>query len=1101
MATLFGGTHARANSPAVPLPNLTLAIQTSVQGRARPLVWGTAMLAGNLIDLLDFTPALVNVGSPSPASVGGKGAVFRSPQSTQPTYEWTYYATVVTSLCEGPITSVNAFTGDGLTMSTYGGGTGGGTVFLGSQTQSAFGPLATNHPDHALTYRGEAYIAWSPMYLGTNPTVPNFTFEITGGIHSAGSDFPLDANPRDVVTDYISNTQYGIPGFPSSLVAGMALYAAWCQANGLVVSPALTDQVEAASFITTMAQATYAEPVWSNGVFDMIPYGEFALAGHGATYTPNTTPDYDLVLDDFLPLQGGAGSVGSGDSPVSIDRADPQTLINNVRIEYLDRSKIYVATEIDEKDEASIATTRERPSDVRDMHMFKLGSAAATSAAYQLRRARVGTTYYFTLPKHFVLIDLMDLVQLPLDVLGLSDEPQIVRIKEIQENADRSFTFTAEDFDGATLPPLYLRQASTHSVPDFNADPGAINAPLLFEMPAAADPTASTAMIYAAVSGGANYGGSDVYTSTDGVNYILSAKIKGNARMGVTTTLLPSIGGTGTADLVDIGDTLGVDLTQSQGQLGNGSLNDMLNRATLCYIGGELIAYELALLTAANKYNLTPLLRGAYGSTISAHAIGAAFVRIDGNIAHIPYEKARAGTTIYIKFVPFNRYGGGQATLASATAYSYKLAGTALEPEDTTNSDIGQAVNADFVGAVNAHKEAATALRAGAAAKAGVVATQSTLADLQGAFASFAQGTYAQFGFGAAATLAEQSSRVSADLAVANTNLSTVAAFGAADFDAANKDFVDAVNSAAADRSNLRSAAVALAGVQTTQDALATANGAVASLSTTIFAQFGQVSASIQINATAIASTNTSLASLTTTVTAQGVTITSNTTAISGNTTSINGINTNLSGRYTLDIDVSGKIAGFSLINGGGAGSSFDVRADKFNVWASGFSNTPVFSVSTVGGVAGVTINGAYLGDLSALNNAIGNNAISHGARQVGGSGLSGAISVSARAGARLRAIAYWSGVVSNVANSPTVTVPGTIGITLDGVTTNFPGAYIYDSASNTFTFVGTIAIASMVNGGTARTISASAAAFYSNAGGSISLPVNVTIELDEISK
>jgi hypothetical protein len=58
----------------------------------------------------------------------------------------------------------------------------------------------------------------------------------------------------------------------------------------------------------------------------------------------------------------------------------------------------------------------------------------------------------------------------------------------------------AEDYDGAALPPIYAPPDGTHAIPDFNVDPGAINTPIIFEMPAAADPTASTAMLYAAVS-------------------------------------------------------------------------------------------------------------------------------------------------------------------------------------------------------------------------------------------------------------------------------------------------------------------------------------------------------------------------------------------------------------------------------------------------------------------------------------------------------------------------------------------------------------------------------------------------------------------------
>lgn len=1182
MTSLFAGRNARASTPSAPVPSLALNLQTSVQGRPRSILWGTTVIAGNIIDVQDFAPHLV-VGGQSPS--GGKGGVFRGAQSAAPpNYSWDYFAAVMISLCEGPIASVDRFSGDGLTLSTYGNGTGGGTVFTGTQTQTAWSYMASLHPDHALAYRGEAYIAYGPMYLGTSTSIPSFQFEVTSAIHGAGSDFPLDANPADVLADFLTNAQYGVPGFTGGLVGDLTNYRNYCQASGLVVSPALTDQVEAGQFIRDLTQATNSEILWSGGVLSVVPYGDSDVSAHGASFVANDTPIYDLSIDDFLPLQGGDANAGDN-VPIGITQRDAFDLKNIVQLTYLDRSNIYTETPIDHKDEASIADSMPRPTDVRTSKMFCLTSAASMSAALQLAREQVQNTYYFTLPRSFIRLDPMDLVGLPLDDWDLADSVQIVRIKEITENDDESLTFTAEDFLGNATAPIYDRQAISHGVPDFNVDPGDINPPLLFEMPAAADPTASTAMLYAAVSGGAHYGGADVYSSTDGVNYVLAEQIKGNARMGVTTALLPAIAGVGSADLVDIGDTLSVDLTESRGTLGSGTIPDMLNRATLCYVGGELVAYELATLTAPHKYDLTPLLRGAYGSPIAAHASGAPFVRVDGNIVGVPFEKARAGTIVYLKFVPFNVYGGGQKSLVDATAYTYRLAGTALQPEDTTNFSLDDAVVSDFVGAVNAHKEAVAALKVGAVAKAGVIATQTTLADLQGAFASFAQGTYAQFGLGAAATVAEQTSRVTADLASANTNLSTVAAFGAADFDAANKDFIDAVNSAAADRSNFKSAAVAIAGVKINQDAIASQFQSIASLSTTVFAQFGDhqaqittnataiataqgsiaslsttvtaqgvsisantasiitnataisslnssfsslstsvtaqfasVNSSVATNATAIASANSSIASLSTTVSSQGASITSNTAAIStangniaslsttvtaqgvsitSNTSAISTINGNLSGRYTLDIDVNGKIAGFSLINGG-ASSTFDIRADKFNIWATGYSNTPVFSVSTIGGVAAVTINGNRLGDLSVLNNGLANNAVTNQGLS-SGSGNSGTITFPVRAGSTVRVTAWMNAKASPPGTS--VAGPPSLKITVNGsVVVDFP--LIADASGAYFVYPSSAIYVASV--GSAGTWTASALArYFSNTTGNANEPLVVTcfISVEEVNK
>jgi hypothetical protein len=50
----------------------------------------------------------------------------------------------------------------------------------------------------------------------------------------------------------------------------------------------------------------------------------------------------------------GRGGQASGSNVRSTKRKDPQKLINNVRIEYLDRAAGYIPNEIDHKDEAAI---------------------------------------------------------------------------------------------------------------------------------------------------------------------------------------------------------------------------------------------------------------------------------------------------------------------------------------------------------------------------------------------------------------------------------------------------------------------------------------------------------------------------------------------------------------------------------------------------------------------------------------------------------------------------------------------------------------------------------------------------------------------------
>ena len=110
--------------------------------------------------------------------------------------------------------------------------------------------------------------------------------------------------------------------------------------------------------------------------------------------------------------------------------------------------------------------------------------------------------------------------------------------------------------------------------------------------------------------------------------------------MGVTTADLPSVGVNPAGQTIDQANTLAVDLTESGGTLASGTQADALALNTRCYVGpiihggGEIVSYETAALMQTNKYNLTYLVRGAYGteSDIADHPIGTPFARLDANV-------------------------------------------------------------------------------------------------------------------------------------------------------------------------------------------------------------------------------------------------------------------------------------------------------------------------------------------------------------------------------------------------------------------------------------------------------------------------------------
>ena len=217
---------------------------------------------------------------------------------------------------------------------------------------------------------------------------------------------------------------------------------------------------------------------------------------------------------------------------------------------------------------------------------------------------------------------------------------------------------------------LYLRQATAGSGLDALVDPGDSNPPIVFEPPAAL--SGGDLEVWVIASGGANWGGCQVWISSDGNTYALAGTIYRGARQGLLSATLASH-----AD-PDTSDTLSVDLTESAGQLLSGTMADADNFVTLCYCDGELISYQTATLTAAYRYNLTYLRRGAYGTPIGAHSSGGSFARFgpnDPSLFRYRYPASFVGQTVYVKLPGFNIFGQALQDLAGLTPTTYALTG------------------------------------------------------------------------------------------------------------------------------------------------------------------------------------------------------------------------------------------------------------------------------------------------------------------------------------------------------------------------------------------------------------------------------------------
>ena len=762
----------------------TLRVQTSVQGTPRPIVYGQARLAGNLINFAGFTWQPVNRRGGG-GKGGGSGSSFGKGSIAGVSIE--YKVSVIIGIGEqyaqvkaiyngssvnflvAPPPAIMTFLYSLGVVPTFGNGVYFADCHSGWSGETPDGAWNVLFgTGNALAYRGTGTVVICNLNLGQSTAVPNFSFEVLGVINSDVPELGPDANPADVIEDLLTNADHGVPGFPADAIGDFNTARNYWRAAGLLISPVITSSVSAQSILADFAKALNCDFRWSSGKLDIVPYADQpvgisysvpssgpsapppkatfigSLAGNilrvtqllsgtiapglqlsglsittapivlaqisgvlggqgtysvfpsglagpetmtvadpvvnpasadghstGYSFVPDLTPVYALTVDEFIPGRD-EGAV------VACQRKSLNTVVNKVQIEYLNRDNLYNPVTIYASDDAWIvATGRLRMSDLRQNHFFCLASAASQSAALQLARETMEiNTYKFTLGRSFILLDPMDLVTLTEPSLDL--EGQLVRIIEIEENEDQTLTMTAIDAPGIAGAPIYVRQDSLGLLGGLNTPAPDVNPPIFYEPP---DQIGGGLVLWIGLSGQvhAQFGGCDVYISSDDETYACIGTFQGQSRMGTLTSAITSVTAASSGVTIDNTNAPTVDLSESGGELLSGSTVDLNAFNTAFVVDDEILAYKTASLTTrVNAYTLSTLARGGYGSTIAAHARGASFLRLDGDMFKWMFDASRVGHTFYFKFVSFNPFGGGAQNIASVGAYPYTLTGKAL---------------------------------------------------------------------------------------------------------------------------------------------------------------------------------------------------------------------------------------------------------------------------------------------------------------------------------------------------------------------------------------------------------------------------------------
>ena len=379
------------------------------------------------------------------------------------------------------------------------------------------------------------------------------------------------------------------------------------------------------------------------------------------------------------PLIGEDGRAPEPPDPAyqQILKGIPAADFSAVELLYLPRNvrahRLYGMSPVEARDQSQIEIFGPRVGSTVQAHEicdeFVMGPAIAQTILQ--RELYVRTKFTFKLSWEYCLLDPMDIVTITDANLGLSNYP--VRIIEIEEDDKGLLSFTCEELVTGVSNPAFNPSASSSGFqPNWGVPAVPINPPLIYEPPPSG--TGGVPQIWVGASGingggGSQWGGANVYISTDNVTYSQIAVITAPMRQGLLTASLPAAAGW------DLVDTLAVDLGEST-QAGDSALTGTSQEAaqagaTLSLIDSELLAYEVAMLSSGTAYNLTGLARALSGSVAAGHSSGAQFFRLDGAIIKYNVPANFIGKTIYFKFQSFNVFGSGLEDLSTVAFYSF----------------------------------------------------------------------------------------------------------------------------------------------------------------------------------------------------------------------------------------------------------------------------------------------------------------------------------------------------------------------------------------------------------------------------------------------
>ncbi|OYV99033.1 MAG: hypothetical protein B7Z62_02020 [Deltaproteobacteria bacterium 37-65-8] len=513
-----------------------------------------------------------------------------------------------------------------------------GKVITRVPGSNAYTPVAIP-PVPVPAFLGTAYATFEDLDLSPyGQTMPNLEFEVIEGTQDLGA----------IVSDICSRAGLTSGQYDTSQLTGTAV-------NGYY----LQNRQSARSMLQPLAQAFFFDVVESGPLIKFVPRWTNPIAAN--------IPESDLAAHakgDKVPDQ------------IIIKHGQELELPQELTVKFANLNKNYLpgvqyARRTTTK--ASLKVDVQIPIAMTDSDALVISEKALNIAWTERNQFELFTS------RQYAYLE-------PTDQLHLNKGSTVLeaRITEKDESKPGLITFKGVADDTG------LNERSLNTLMDvpivqngMTANPGNVGATLILDAPGIIT-TSGFELWIGAASNGANWAGCNVWMATDNLNFTNIGRLVGASKMGVLY-----------ADLAigtdpDTVNMLSVDMTESAGTLSSWPASDVANFTSLCWMDGELVAFETASLAGTNVYDLTTLRRGVYGTPIGAHLEGSNFMALDSGILKYAYTPNMVGQTVYFKFQSYNLYGQGLQDLGSVTSYPHTISGSISFPDIVTNFTASQ---------------------------------------------------------------------------------------------------------------------------------------------------------------------------------------------------------------------------------------------------------------------------------------------------------------------------------------------------------------------------------------------------------------------------